>query len=456
MNSLNRIVVVALLVLSLTTAASATVWHVPGDVPTIAAALALTVPGDVVELAPGTYLEHDLIMTSGVTLRCATGQAADAVIDAQGLGRVLYCDMLLEPVTIEGLTITGGLLTDEDATARGAGIFALNTQLILSNCAILDNEAWHLGGGLYITGGGLEASHCRFEGNIGEHGGGGAICGDNFEGFIDHCRFEANRGIDGAGIYLRHASPDITWCTFASNDGWFFGGGALLGPEVWSFIDHCTFVDNEALSGTAIMTMSDTAPVVTNCLFAFGRDGASLHIDGPSSIDLSCCLFYGAEDGTHSGNISDPIGVGGNIGLDPLLCGLETGDYTLAANSPALPTNNDCGVLMGAWDEGCEADLTDALPGPGTIRLTNYPNPFNPSTTIVFNLSEAQTVSLCVLDLGGHTVCEILHRDRRDAGQHAVAWDGRDLDGRTLPSGTYLARLSFGTTQQVRTMTLLK
>ncbi len=54
-------------------ASTARTWHVPADAPSIGAALALASAGDVVEVACGTYFEHDLAMPAGVTLRSETG-----------------------------------------------------------------------------------------------------------------------------------------------------------------------------------------------------------------------------------------------------------------------------------------------------------------------------------------------------------------------------------------------
>lgn len=72
--------------------------------------------------------------------------------------------------------------------------------------------------------------------------------------------------------------------------------------------------------------------------------------------------------------------------------------------------------------------------------LRNHPNPFNPRTVITFTLTRPQTVALTVQDLAGRSVRTLL-RGARDAGRHAVAWDGRDDRGRQAPSGVYLVRL---------------
>jgi hypothetical protein len=72
-----------------------------------------------------------------------------------------------------------------------------------------------------------------------------------------------------------------------------------------------------------------------------------------------------------------------------------------------------------------------------------YPNPFNPSTTIAFDLPAAQLVTLAVYGLDGRRVRTVLEAEL-PAGRHAVRWDGRDQGGRAVASGTYLYRLEAG------------
>ncbi len=73
--------------------------------------------------------------------------------------------------------------------------------------------------------------------------------------------------------------------------------------------------------------------------------------------------------------------------------------------------------------------------------LGNYPNPFNPSTEIRFNLNVDVNVNLAIFDLQGRKLRDLLDDAPLEAGQHRHVWDGRDRSGRSLPSGVYLVRL---------------
>jgi hypothetical protein len=70
----------------------------------------------------------------------------------------------------------------------------------------------------------------------------------------------------------------------------------------------------------------------------------------------------------------------------------------------------------------------------------NYPNPFNPSTTIRYDLPEAADVILTVYDLLGREVMQ-LAGGYREAGYQVANWDGRNASGREVPTGVYIARL---------------
>ena len=81
----------------------------------------------------------------------------------------------------------------------------------------------------------------------------------------------------------------------------------------------------------------------------------------------------------------------------------------------------------------------------------NYPNPFNPSTVISYELPRAQRVTVAVYDAAGRRVAELVD-GHREMGTHQVRWDGRDDDGRRLSNGIYFYELSRdgrATTQQL-------
>lgn len=83
----------------------------------------------------------------------------------------------------------------------------------------------------------------------------------------------------------------------------------------------------------------------------------------------------------------------------------------------------------------------DAAMSAQTIRMTaNYPNPFNPSTKIVYELTTTAEISLSIFNLKGELVRKFSSPEVTP-GLHETDWDGRDAHGFILPSGYYWARL---------------
>jgi len=97
------------------------------------------------------------------------------------------------------------------------------------------------------------------------------------------------------------------------------------------------------------------------------------------------------------------------------------------------------------------------LPPVTVVRLhPATPNPFNPSTTIRYELASSTRVQLDVYDAAGRRVRELVGGWMGSAGAHTVAWDGRDDRGAVLPSGVYIVRLNAGTAIQTGRAVLLK
>ena len=92
----------------------------------------------------------------------------------------------------------------------------------------------------------------------------------------------------------------------------------------------------------------------------------------------------------------------------------------------------------------------------GPVRLhAPAPNPANPGTTVRFALPAPAAVTLTVHDLAGRRVATLV-AGHREAGSHAVAWDGRDGAGRAMPSGVYLVRLHAGQVQRTARLVLVQ
>ena len=88
-------------------------------------------------------------------------------------------------------------------------------------------------------------------------------------------------------------------------------------------------------------------------------------------------------------------------------------------------------------------------------ELSNYPNPFNPSTTISYQLPKNSKVELTIYNLKGQKV-RTLTNEFKDKGNHTVTWDGYDVLGNPVTSGFYFYKLKTDVFQKVKKMTLIK
>ena len=101
-----------------------------------------------------------------------------------------------------------------------------------------------------------------------------------------------------------------------------------------------------------------------------------------------------------------------------------------------------------------EVSSSDLIPS--TTDLSNiYPNPFNPSTTIDYNLSNATDVSLVIYDMKG-SVVKTLVSNFQDAGLHQVSWNGKNDANAQVSSGMYLVRMEADGQLYQQAITLLK
>jgi len=126
---------------------------------------------------------------------------------------------------------------------------------------------------------------------------------------------------------------------------------------------------------------------------------------------------------------------------------LQTGEYETKS---IFSSRQDYSVMRFSEEEELEDNIlsTPQLHG-------NYPNPFNPTTTISFSLPEEQEVDLAIYNIKGQKVKRLIN-GQLTAGQHSMIWDGKDTNGKSVSTGIYFYRLKTGKKEMSRKMLLLK
>jgi hypothetical protein len=136
----------------------------------------------------------------------------------------------------------------------------------------------------------------------------------------------------------------------------------------------------------------------------------------------------------------------------PLGIGLHTGWLRVVSNDPNVDTLDVHLEGVGEVEVGIGEE--QALPKEFAVS-PNYPNPFNPSTTINYQLPRAAEVQLVIYNILGQVVRNLVNT-RLEAGYYQAVWDGRNDTGLAVGSGIYIYKFRAGEYQNVRKMILMK
>ena len=134
---------------------------------------------------------------------------------------------------------------------------------------------------------------------------------------------------------------------------------------------------------------------------------------------------------------------------------LITGTWTIIATDGTLDTYADNGPFTLTID-GSKLKINDINLIPETFALhATYPNPFNPTTIISYDLPEQAHVTLGIYNLLGKQVKTLVNQSQ-DTGNKTAVWDGTDDLGRSVSAGVYLYQIQGGEFTQTQKMLLVK
>ncbi|MGD9547143.1 MAG: nitrous oxide reductase family maturation protein NosD [Candidatus Krumholzibacteriia bacterium] len=268
---------ITLLCLTATAALGADL-HVPGNHPSIAAALAMAGPGDAVVVASGTYHEHDLILPSGVVLRGESGDPGDVVIDGERLGRCIYGEGLDASTRIEAVTLSNGLPAwgSTPYNSWGAGLMVDGGSLTVSHCIFRENET-AIGGGAFVKGTGSPVfEDCLFEDNQASEVAGLQLSG-TCDPVVRNCIFRGGwRTMVGGGVtWSGSGTATLEGLTVENNVVWETGGGIeLLGYYAYAVIRDCVIRNNTAdIGGAGLYVYRSRNVVLENVTITGNRGG---------------------------------------------------------------------------------------------------------------------------------------------------------------------------------------
>jgi hypothetical protein len=328
----------AVVILLAAGAANATVRHVPGDYPTIQAAIDASTIGDEVLVDPGTYVENVSIGPAADGIRLAS-TGGPGVTTIEGYHIPNEPPSSVTPVTlydvgastvVEGFTVTGG--APSSICCGGSGLVLTSSDAIVRNNIITGNGSGS-GGGIHIVGGAPTIMGNTISHNSSISGAGGVSCnGDT------HARFVQD--------------------VICDNGGPIGGGIGLEGSEQ---VIECTIVGNKSAVGTGIYVCCGS-PTVSRTIVAFNLQvvsvvysgaGSGIEVSNGASISITCSDAFGNSPSNYAG-MPDPTGTNGNQSTDPVFCDLSSRDLTISTFSPCSPAHSPSGCdLVGALPPVC-------------------------------------------------------------------------------------------------------
>jgi hypothetical protein len=349
---------------------------------------------------------------------------------------------------------------------NGGAISCDSSTVTMNNCLIDSCSALYCGGAICCNYSNLILTYSiiadNFLGDLPENpiaSGGGIACYNSFNVVISNNQISGNKAIafsfnqsaaTGGGVYIRYSNQAAILL-----DNLIIGnsamcncdyGGAAVGGGL--FCDSA-FIENNTITGNSSYSI---------------RGGLTIEGDGftggPGNIISNTIIWGNGTDSVseiywHPQITYSCIGGGwqgeGNFDLDPLFCGADTGNYYISSQSPCV-TGGIGGSRVGAFGVGCEYDAIgdDPISPRDFNLLTCYPNPFNNSTTIKFNLRESSHVGISIHDITGRLV-EMVADEKMLSGYHNVSWSPKDLS-----SGIYFCKISTDGESQTQKMVLIK
>ncbi len=379
----------------------------------------------------------DGYVTATPTLGDIDGDGKDEIIFGQyNNPRYLYA------INGDGTNVPGFPISLDEKVQRGVALADFNDNGKMDIVVGTDDEFVHLildDGTIawsYETGGDIRVAPTVLELDTGELIVLAGSKDDNFYGFNsdgtvrftvetdDDIATEASIvDIDGIGPIIFFASGDFVYAV--ESNGNSFGNWPMdLGAEVVSSI---TFANVEGYSWPVVM---------------FGDDSGKAHI-------------YSMNGEAYN---NFPISYSFPFKGSPTVLDTDAdGDLELIIGSTQTLTNIDikeAGNVDGMWDThranmartGYYKSTVEALSVNDGIQdyefalYDAYPNPFNPSTTIGYEIPYSMSISLNIYDISGRLVRR-LDNGIRNAGMHSIIWDGRDNFGNIVSNGLYIYRL---------------
>jgi len=213
------------------------------------------------------------------------------------------------------------------------------------------------------------------------------------------------------------------------------GGGGVACEDIFFFMARC----NSSGAAQAMVKMHGDFSANT---LGFDVDGnhydVSIISNGTNS--LGKLIVPHAGMGAHIITLTDPGGCYSTVVVN---CVVDA------------PPSPEWDAAVAEYEYMAEETLKSAQAPIETKIIGNYPNPFNPSTTIRYTLGVDSPVSVRVYNMLGQEVATLVNGYQK-AGEQSVVWHGTNNSGQTVASGLYIYRIQAGNTVMTQRMLFMK
>jgi len=190
-------------------------------------------------------------------------------------------------------------------------------------------------------------------------------------------------------------------------------------------------------------------------------DNGGMVIAWVDYFDIESDIYYKyiKSDGSfvQTSPFGDVLSDAGKMQYNPIIVTLGNDAYAIWADGRSSGKTEILGLYAQKLNNETVTSLDPVVPGLEAFRLLqNHPNPFNPSTSIGFQIGDpSKSYTLEIFNMRGQKV-KTLASGHLERGSHIAVWDGTDEQGRGVSSGIYHYRLSDGTQVQSKRMVLMK
>ncbi len=273
-------------------------------------------------------------------------------------------------------------------------------------------------------------------------------------------------GLSSLGIGLTDLDGDGAIEIIGTGSGYTNTHFADGNPATWFNYSEFNGGDPEDPTNYSTVTAVEASLDTYNSFHTINRmDGTTEYIDEGVDVSVRDDVVIGSDNhGFASKFIS--LGDADNDGRNEVafgIQGLADSLYTLtevAADSfiiASVESNENRVFMKVIAGNGLVVSIEDErIIIPSDYKLhDNYPNPFNPTTTISFTLPIDKAISVRVYDMTGQLVRTLVNSQFYTEGSHEVVWDATNDFGQQVASGSYLYSLEYGNFRKSKTMILL-